>query len=127
LIVVDAGVLAGALGADTESGDKARARLRGEDLAAPAIIDLEVTSVWRKTLAGDDRRAAIALANLARLPLSRARHLPLLERCWELRHNVTVYDAAYVALAEALDVTLVTTDGRLSRAPGIGCAIDVLS
>jgi predicted nucleic acid-binding protein len=101
--------------------------LRGEDLATPAIIDLEVSSVWRKTLAGDDRRAAIALGNLARLPLSRARHLPLLERCWELRHNVTVYDAAYVALAEALDVTLVTTDGRLSRVPGIRCAIDVLS
>jgi predicted nucleic acid-binding protein len=127
LIVVDAGVLAGALGADTESGDRARARLRGEDLAAPAIIDLEVSSVWRKTLAGDDRRAEIALTNLGRLPLSRARHLPLLERCWELRHNLTVYDAAYVALAEALDVTLVTTDGRLSRAPGIRCAIDVLS
>lgn len=124
--MVDAGVLAGALGADTESGDKARARLRGEDLAAPAIIDLEVSSVWRKTLAGDDRRAAIALANLARIPLSRARHLPLLQRCWELRHSVTVYDAAYVALAEALDVTLVTTGGRLSRAPGIRCAIDVL-
>jgi predicted nucleic acid-binding protein len=127
LIVVDAGVLAGALGADTDSGDKARARLRGEDLAAPAVIDLEVTSVWRKTLAGDNRRAAIALANLARLPLSRARHLPLLERCWELRHNVTVYDAAYVALAEALDVTLVTTNGRLSRTHGIRCAVDVLS
>ncbi len=127
MIVVDAGVLAGALGADTESGDRARARLRGEDLAAPAIIDLEVASVWRRTLAGNDRRAAIALANLARLPLTRARHLPLLERCWELRHNVTVYDAAYVALAEALDVTLVTTDGRLSRAPDIRCAIDVLS
>jgi predicted nucleic acid-binding protein len=127
LIVVDAGVLAGALGADTESGDQARARLRGEDLAAPAIIDLEVASVWRRTLAGDDRRAAIALSNLARLPLSRARHLPLLERCWELRHNVTVYDAAYVALAEALDVTLVTTDRRLSRAPSIRCAVDVLS
>ena len=127
MIVVDAGVLAGALGADTDSGDKARARLRGEDLAAPAVIDLEVTSVWRKTLAGDNRRAAIALANLARLPLSRARHLPLLERCWELRHNVTVYDAAYVALAEALDVTLVTTNGRLSRTHGIRCAVDVLS
>ena len=127
MIVVDAGVLAGALGADTDSGDKARARLRGEDLAAPAVIDLEVTSVWRKTLAGDNRRAAIALANLARLPLSRARHLPLLECCWELRHNVTVYDAAYVALAEALDVTLVTTNGRLSRTHGIRCAVDVLS
>ena len=75
--------------------------------------------MWRKTLAGDDRRGAIALANLARLPLTRARHPPLLERCWELRHNLTIYDAAYVALAEALDVTLVTTGRRLSRAPGI--------
>ena len=66
----------------------------------------------------DARRAALALADLAALPLRRAAHRPLLARCWELRDNLTVYDASYVALAEALDVTLLTGDGRLSRAAG---------
>jgi len=85
-----------------------------------------VTSVWRRTLT-DERRAAFAFADLADLPLRRAPHLPLLSRCWELRHNLTPYDAAYVALAEALDVALVTADRRLSRAAGVGCAVDLLS
>jgi predicted nucleic acid-binding protein len=100
-------------------------RLRGQELAAPEIIDLEVTSVWRRTL-GDERRAALALADLADLPLARAAHLPLLPRCWELRHNLTPYDAAYVALAEVLEVALVTADRKLSRASGIRCAVDVM-
>ena len=53
-------------------------------------------------------------------------HLPLLDRIWELRENVTPYDAAYVALAEDLGGTLVTADARLGRAPGPRCAIEVL-
>ena len=77
MIVIDASVLAPALGDDDADGDAARARLRGEDLAAPEIIDLEVTSVWRRTLA-DERRASLALADLADLPLRRAPHL----HCW---------------------------------------------
>ena len=101
MIVVDASVLAPALGDDDADGEAARARLRGEDLAAPEIIDLEVTSVWRRTPA-DERRASLALADLADLPLRRAPHLPLLARCWELRHNLTSYDAAYVAPFAAL-------------------------
>jgi predicted nucleic acid-binding protein len=125
VIVVDASVLAPALGDDDADGDAARERLRGEDLAAPEIIDLEVTSVWRRTLA-DGRRASLALADLADLPLRRAPHLPLLTRCWELRHNLAPYDAAYVALAEALDVALVTADARLSRAGGARCAVELL-
>jgi predicted nucleic acid-binding protein len=126
VIVVDASVLAPALGDDDADGDAARARLRGEDLAAPEIIDLEVASVWRRTLT-DERRASLALADLADLTLRRAPHLPLLARCWELRHNLTPYDAAYVALAEALDVALVTADARLSRASGVQCAVQVLT
>lgn len=125
MIVVDASVLATALGDDAADGETARARLRGEDLAAPEIIDLEVVSVWRRTLA-DDRRASLALADLADLPLRRAPHLPLLARCWELRHNLTPYDASYVALAEALNVALVTADARLSRASGIQCSVELL-
>ena len=129
MIVVDASVLAVALADDGPDGDHARARLRGERLTAPELVDLEVISVWRRQVragAVDARRAALALADLAALPLRRAAHRPLLARCWELRDNLTVYDASYVALAEALDVTLLTGDGRLSRAAGPRCRIEVL-
>jgi predicted nucleic acid-binding protein len=129
VIVVDASVLATALGDDGPDGDRARARLRGERLSAPELVDLEVASVLRRQVQGgevDIRRAALALADLAALPLRRAPHRPLLARCWELRDNLTVYDASYVALAEALDVTLLTGDGRLARAPGPRCRIEML-
>ncbi len=129
MIVVDASVLATALGDDGPDGDLARARLRGERLSAPELVDLEVASVLRRQVqAGqvDIRRAALAVADLAALPLRRAPHRPLLARCWELRDNLTVYDASYVALAEALDVTLLTGDGRLARAPGPRCRVEML-
>ena len=125
MIVIDASVLATALGDNGPDGAEARARIRGQDLAAPEIIDLEVTSVWRRTLS-DERRAALALADLGDIPLRRAPHLPLLERCWALRNNLTPYDAAYVALAEILEVPLLTADRRLARASGIRCRVDVL-
>jgi predicted nucleic acid-binding protein len=129
VIVVDASVLATALGDDGTDGDQARARLRGERLTAPGLIDLEVLFVWRRQVrngAMDSRRAALALADLAALPLRRAPHRPLVARCWELRDNLTIYDASYVALAEVLDVTLLTADGRLARATGPRCIIEVL-
>lgn len=125
MIVIDASVLATALGDDGQGGAEARARIRREDLAAPEIIDLEVASVWRRTLS-DERRGALALADLADIPLRRAPHLPLLERCWELRHNLTPYDASYVALAEALEVVLLTADQRMTRATGIRCHVEAL-
>jgi predicted nucleic acid-binding protein len=129
VIVVDASVLATALGDDGPDGDRARARLRGERLSAPELVDLEVASVLRRQVQGgavDIRRAALALADLAAMPLRRAPHRPLLARCWELRDNLTVYDASYVALAEALDVTLLAGDGRLARAPGPRCRVEML-
>lgn len=129
MIVVDASVLAPALGDDTGDGDAARARLRGEVLTAPAIVDLEVASVLRRQEAKgllDGRRADLALQDLIDLPLRRTPHRPLLARCWELRDTITPYDAAYVALAEALDIVLVTSDARLSRASGARCQIEVL-
>jgi predicted nucleic acid-binding protein len=129
VIVVDASVLAVALADDGQDGDHARVRLRGEQLTAPGLVDLEVASVWRRQIrdgAMDARRAALALADLAALPLRRAAHQALLARCWELRDNLTIYDASYVALAEALEVTLLTGDGRLARSTGPRCPIEIL-
>jgi predicted nucleic acid-binding protein len=88
-----------------------------------------VASVLRRAVAGGllpDRRADLAVNDLIDLPLQRAAHRALLPRCWELRHTVTGYDAAYVALSEALDVVLVTADARLSQSPGITCEVEVL-
>lgn len=129
MLVVDASVLATALADDAGDGDRARARLRGEALAAPDLVDLEVASVLRGRLAGGHisaRGAELALADLVALPLQRVASLRLIPRCWELRDNVTVYDAAYVALAEALAVPMLTADARLARATGPDCPIEVL-
>jgi predicted nucleic acid-binding protein len=129
LIVVDASVIVTALADDGTDGDRARERLRGERLAAPHLLDLEVTSAWRRLVAAgelDERRAGLAIADLQGLRVDRVRHGTLLDRCWELRGNVTVYDAAYVALAELLEVTLVTADGKLAKAPGSRCPIEVI-
>jgi len=68
----------------------------------------------------------LARSDLRRLPVERVSHRLLMERCWELRDNVTVYDAVYVALAELLDAPLVTADGKLAKAPGIRCDVEVL-
>ena len=129
MLVVDASVLVVALADDGADGDRARERLKDEELAAPELVDLEVASVLRKQLAAgslDSRRAQLGLADLTDLAIRRAPHLPLLARCWELRANMTIYDAAYVALAEAFEVSLLTADSRLARAPGPRCRIDVL-
>jgi predicted nucleic acid-binding protein len=129
VIVVDASVLAVAVADDGQDGDHARAQLRGEHLAAPELLDLEVASVLRRQMrAGliDARRASLALADLAAMPLQRAPHRPLLARCWELRDNLTIYDAVYVALAEALKASLLTGDKRLAGATGPRCHIEVL-
>jgi predicted nucleic acid-binding protein len=129
VLVVDARVLAVAMADDSPEGDQVRARLRGERLAAPELVDLEVASVlrWQLRAGGiDARRADLALADLVALPMLRAAHRPLLARCWELRDNLTVYDAGYVALAEALQAPLLTGDRRLARAAGPRCQIEVL-
>lgn len=129
MLVVDASVLAVALADDGPDGQLARERLRGESLAAPELVDLEVASVLRKLRARgslDARRARLALTDLMDLPLQRAPHLPLLKRCWELRENLTIYDASYVALAEVLKLTLLTADARLTRSPGVRCPTEIL-
>jgi predicted nucleic acid-binding protein len=109
-------------------GDLVRHRLHGEQLAAPALIDLKVASVWRGLARGghlDSRRVGLALDDLRDLP-QRVEHTPFLARCWELRDNLTIYVAVYVALAEALQAPLLTGDGRLLRSTGPRCAIEVI-
>lgn len=130
MLVVDASVVVVALGDDGPDGDSARSRLRGEHLAAPELVDLEVASVLRRQVRNgsvDARRADQALADLVALPLQRAPHAPLLARSWELRDNLTIYDAAYVTLAELWDATLLTGDRRLAAAPGPRCRIELLA
>ena len=130
MIVVDASVLTVALVDDGVDGDRARSRLRGERLAAPELVDLEVLSVLRGLVRSGQvlpRRASLAIDDLQAMPIERVPHRRLLERCWELRDNITPYDAAYVALAEALEVSLVTGDARLARSTGPRCRIEVLT
>ena len=130
MIVVDASVLAPALADDGAEGRQVRDRLAHERLAAPELIMLEVASVVRRARrAGKLRpqRAEQAIADLMTLPIRLAPHRPLLRRVWELRDNATSYDAAYLALAEVLEVLLVTADGRLSAVPGTTCAVELIS
>ncbi len=92
-----------------------------EELHAPHLIDLEVAQVFRRyQLSGEmsPQHARQALLAFARMPLERHPHWPFLERIWELRRNLTAHDAAYVALAEALNAPLLTCDRALASAPG---------
>ena len=93
-----------------------------EDLHAPHVMDVEVVGALRKlVLKGELARtiARHALADLEALDLRRYPHMPFVPRMWQLRDNVQAADACFVALAEALDATLVTTDLRLAAAPGV--------
>lgn len=74
----------------------------------------------------DPDRVELALDNLHDLPLQRIEHTPLVSHCWELRDNLTIYDSAYVALAEALHAPLLTGDQRLARSTGPRCTIEVI-
>jgi predicted nucleic acid-binding protein len=129
LIVVDASILGPALIDDAPDGDRVRQRLAGERLAAPALIDLEVMSMLKRAARQrrlEEGRARRAVANLIAIPLSRMPHAPLLPRIWELRHNLSSYDAAYVALAEETDAPLLTRDARLASAPGIRARVELV-
>ncbi|MDR0593134.1 MAG: type II toxin-antitoxin system VapC family toxin [Bifidobacteriaceae bacterium] len=101
----------------------------GERLLAPQLIDVEVAASWRRLVAAgqlSQAAARSAIHDLAAFPLRRVSHPWLLERCWELRHNLTIYDAVYVALAEAYQAVLLTADHRLAGAPGPRCDIEVV-
>lgn len=131
--VVDASIVVTIL-ADAEHAGWAEAQLatRGGDrsLWVPHLIDAEVGQALRRRVAAgrlDDGRADAALLDLSRMPLRRIDHVGLVHRAWQLRHNLSFYDALYVALAEALDAPLITLDRRLARAAADVCGAEVLT
>ncbi|MDQ4062818.1 MAG: type II toxin-antitoxin system VapC family toxin [Actinomycetota bacterium] len=100
----------------------------GETLHVPHLFEIEVLSALRRhSLSGvlPATRARLALDRLREIRLIRYPHTPLLGRIWELRDNLTAYDAAYVALAEALDAPLVTLDERLAQASNNRATIEL--
>lgn len=130
MIVVDASAVLEVL-LNTPSASRVAERLLapGETLHAPHLLDLEVTQVLRRyALAGqlEPSRGGQAVQDLLDLPLTRYPHDLFLPRIWELRRNVTAYDAAYLALAEALDVPLVTRDAALVSASTHRARVELL-
>jgi predicted nucleic acid-binding protein len=98
-------------------------------LHIPHLADVEVAQALRRYVKDrelDPAAAGSALQDLRSLDLERHAHEPLLDRVWALRENLTAYDAVYVALAEALEATLLTCDGKLSRAPGLGGLVEFI-
>lgn len=130
MLVVDASAVLEVL-LNTPAAARVAARLfvPGETLHAPHLLDLEVAQVLRRyALAGelDSRRGREALDDLADLPLTRYPHGLFLSRIWELRRNVTAYDAVYVALAEALAAPLVTRDAALASVRAHRARVELL-
>lgn len=130
MIVIDASVLANVVGDDGNDGQRARLEFRNAaDVAAPDLADVQTVAVLRKRwIAGtvSDQRFAAAVEDLEQLEIDRYPALRFMRRAYELRANVTVYDAAYVALAETLGCELLTADQRLANASGPRCTIRVL-
>jgi predicted nucleic acid-binding protein len=131
LAVVDASVLAAFYAADDPRREAVAARLAaGDALFAPAHMDAEVVSALRGMAQHNPVLREVvpgALRHLAGFPIRRMPLAPLLQRMWELRGNVTPYDAAYVALGERLDGLVITCDGKLTAASGPRCAFDLIT
>lgn len=130
MAVIDASaVIAYVVGGQQAAGVRSRLLSDPTPLSAPHLLDAEVGHVLRRELRRNllaEREAHAALTALASMPLVRVAHRPLLPRAWELRDNLSFYDALYVALAEALDVPLITLDARLAGAPGIRARIELI-
>lgn len=129
MIVADASAILEVL-LQTSAGAPMTGRLLGPDVSlhAPHLVDLEVAQVLRRYVRRGEvgpQRAQQALDDHLALPLERYSHDVLVPRIWQLRENLTAYDASYVALAELLGATLLTRDGRISRAPGHHAKIEV--
>jgi predicted nucleic acid-binding protein len=129
VIVVDASVIIDLLLRRDAPALDVRLLADEQRLFAPQLLDLEVAQVFRRFVRKGElaaARAAAALEDLEALSIERYPHVPLLHRIWQLRDNFTAYDAAYVALAEALAATLVTRDTRIARAAGARVTIEVI-
>jgi predicted nucleic acid-binding protein len=129
MIVIDNSVLVAALVDQGPVGKACAARMSGESLAAPTLIDVEAAHAIRGLLLGrkiESADAHRAISTLPRLPVSRVQHTDLLPRMWQLRGNYTAYDATYIALAEALDAPLITGDERLHRGGGARCPVELI-
>jgi len=131
LAVVDASALVAFYAAEDPGRETVAARLAvGDSLFAPAHLDVEIVSALRGlSRPNPTLRAAVpgALRHLAGFPIRRMPLVPLLQRIWELRENLTAYDAAYVALAERLDGPLITCDGKLPGASGPRCTFALMT
>jgi len=130
MIVLDASALVELL-LGTARGRSIATRIEDPALGlhVPHLADVEVAQAFRRYVRDGDLDAAAAgaaLSDLGSLDLERHAHDPLLQRVWALRENVTAYDAVYVALAEALDTTLLTCDGGLARAPGMRDRVELV-
>lgn len=130
MIVLDASALVELL-LNTAAGRTIATRIADPALSlhVPHLADIEVTQALRRYANDGDldpAAAAVALEDLRSLDLERHAHEPLLDRVWALRHNLSAYDAVYVALAEVLDAVLLTCDGRLARAPGAGRRVELV-
>lgn len=126
MIVLDTSALVEFLVGADPLAELVRSATAGEVLAAPHAVDLEIAAALRGLVHGGKLPAAEApraLELLAAMGVRRYQHPPLLPRIWELRHNMWPYDAAYVALAESLRVTLVTVDGKFGGVPGMRCPL----
>lgn len=127
MIVVDASVLTNAFTDDGRIGAHARTELaRDAHWAAPEHLVVEVFSAVRGRWLGrkiSEKRAGDALAAMVTSTIDLVAAAPLLERMWELRSNVSGYDAAYVAVAETFGCALVTADARLARVPDLSCEV----
>lgn len=129
LVVDSSAALDAIIGIGTPSGLVQRLTDDG-DLHAPHLIDIEVLNALRRLSSQgelSDDRATDALADFRELAIVRYPHIGLSDRIWQLRHNLTAYDAAFVALAEALDVPLITCDHGISQAPGHSATVEVFS
>ncbi len=130
MIVVDASAVLEFL-LQTPLGTRVEARLfrDGDELHAPHLIDVEVTQALRRLVRSREvspGRAAEAIADLVDLDLHRHAHFDLLTRAWQLRDNITAYDAVYVALGEALGAAIVTCDAPLAKAPAHRAPVEVV-
>ncbi len=129
MLVVDASVIAPVVADAGPDGVRFRQRLHSEQVAAPDLLRVAVLSVICRQLRFgtlDVTQAEQAVTDLLDLPITVYPTAPLLLRCWQLRDNLTAYDACYIALAETLGSSVLTADARLSRAPGTRCAIETI-